>query len=244
MVSNRPDRIAGAPLGILLGSGLGAVSGRFEQEAALPFADIPGLDGAGVAGHDGEIRRCRVQGEPCLFICGRTHTYEGRADDIRHLIEFVHRAGVRRLVVTSAAGSLVKSIYPGELVLIEDIVDVQSRLPTGYERAGGPLSVNGASGAGRPDPHTTDRKRSGAAHRVLAGRMHLDPELNRRLWLAGSLARVALGRGTAAVCAGPVYETPAEIGMLRHSGASVVTMSGAPEVTAANTLGIRPAMIA
>jgi inosine/guanosine/xanthosine phosphorylase family protein len=231
--------VAGASLAVLLGSGLSGVSDPFATRAVLPFAEIPRLAAAGVAGHDGELRRCVVAAKPCLFIHGRKHFYEGAVDDMPRLVEFVHDLGVRRLILTSAAGSLTKSICPGELVLVDDILDVQFRPPARHRPP--------AHRPGESPPLTRLRspyETSRTGRPGMVGRMDLDPDLNRRLWVAGARSRIALVRGSVATCAGPIYETPAEIGMLQQTGASLVTMSGAPEVAAANGLGIRVAMIA
>jgi purine nucleoside phosphorylase len=162
-----------------------------------------------------------------LFICGRKHFYEGNAGDIVRLIEFVHELGVRRLVVTSAAGSLVKSIQPGELVLVDDVLDFQFQPPSGAA-IGTHVRLKGHP-AGRPGEK---------------GRLSLDPVMRRQLGSAATRASVAFGRGSVVTCAGPVYETASEIRAFQRTGSSLVTMSGAPEVKVANALGIRVAMIA
>lgn len=214
----------GAPLAVLLGSGLDAVTEGFEVEDSIPFDRIDGLSAPAVAGHRGTLDRCVAAGRPCLFIRGRRHFYEGAAVDVANLVRYLARIGVRRLVLTSAAGSLARSVSPGELVLVSDIIDTQARRPHGGAETGG-------TGA--------------APERIaLAKRLSFDATLTRDLWTAASRAKVGLGRGAAAVCAGPVYETPSEVRALQETGAVVVTMSGAPEIETANQLGIAVAMIA
>ncbi len=211
----------GAALGVLLGSGLHTVVEGLPAQAVLPFERIEGLGAPTVPGHAGELRRCDVAGRSCLFVCGRRHFYEGGVEPIHVLTRFLHRSGLRRLLVTSAAGSLVKTIIPGELVAVTDVVDAQFRPPA----ANGALS----GGSGRP-----------AGPRRLA----LDVATSRDVWVAASRARVGLSRGSAVASAGPLYETPAEVRAFQETGASVVTMSGAPEIDIANALGIRLAMVA
>jgi inosine/guanosine/xanthosine phosphorylase family protein len=180
---------------------------------------------ASVAGHAGELRQCLVSDRPCLFICGRKHFYEGHADEIRSLMRFLHGAGLRQLVLTSAAGSLLRSVVPGELVLVTDVLDTQCRSPSSDDaRKDRPVVLGG-----RPS---------------FPRRPAIDETMSRVLWKAASDVRVGIGRGAAVTCAGPVYETPAEVRALQETGASVVTMSGAPEIEAANAMGIRVAMIA
>jgi len=213
--------LQGTVLGVLLGSGLHAVAEGLPTGAVVAFDQIEGLGAPTVRGHRGEVRQCEVAGRPCIFVCGRRHFYEGGVEPVRHLVRYLHRTGLRRLIVTSAAGSLMKSVVPGELVAVSEVIDVQFRRPDADAVAG--------KGGGRP---------------VGPRRLVLDAGLSRDLWMAASRAKVSLGRGSAAACAGPLYETPAEVGALQETGASVVTMSGAPEIDIASAIGIRVAMIA
>ncbi len=208
--------------GVVLGSGLLGVSDDFPTEAVIPFEDVEGLGSPGVPGHTGEFRRCVVAGRSCVFVCGRKHYYEGGTRAIESLLNFVCRSGVRRLLLTSAAGSLVKSVCPGELILVDDVLDLQFR--------------EGAQSRDRNGVESVERPGS---KRSLA----LDATLLRDARTAAATARVRLGRGAAITCAGPVYESPAEIRAMQQTGATLVTMSGAPEIAIANALGIRVAMI-
>jgi len=219
--------LEGASLGVLLGSGLSGVSHGFPAGPTFSFDEFKGLSATDVMGHEGALQRCVVAGRPCIFVRGRRHYYEGVTDEIRSLIDLLHDLGVRTLLLTSAAGSLVKTVCPGELVLVEDLLDVQFR-PVRLMPSAGPTS-RVPSSIGRPE-----------RRRPLA----LDASCSHRVWAAASKANVALGRATAATCAGPAYETPAEILALQQAGVTLVTMSGAPEVEIANTLGIRVAMVA
>ncbi len=210
----------GAPLGVLLGSGLDAAVEGLHTDAVLPFGRIEGLSAPTVPGHRGELRRCLVGRHPCVFVCGRKHYYEGSRNDVAALVGFLHSIGVRRLILTSAAGSLVKSISPGELILAVDVIDAQFRRPGGTRRR--------------------DSADAGAG----GGRFALDPVLSRGIWAAAARAKVGLGRGSVLTVAGPMFETPAEIRAFQETGASVVTMSGAPEIEEAGGLGMSVAMIA
>lgn len=219
----RTDRgsLSGAAVGVLLGSGLGAVSDEFSLEASVPFADIPGLTGGTVAGHRCAVSLAAVGARKCLLIEGRKHHYEGDDDQVRTLVAFVVQAGVRELVVTCASGSLDPALPPGQLVLVSDIIDLQMRRP------------------GYPPQVATQSRRSPR----IRGGLHLDPRVGARLEDAARTAGVSLGRGVMACNAGPAYETPAEIEALRRLGASVVTMSGAPEIGHSRELGIAVACV-
>jgi xanthosine phosphorylase len=216
--------LQGAPLAVLLGSGLDTVAEGFAAVASIPFEEIKGLSAPSVPGHRGTLDRCVAEGHACVFIRGRRHFYEGAAADIGVLLGHLKTTGVQRLILTSAAGSLSRSVFPGELVLVSDVIDGQSRRPAVSQRS-----------SGTP---------SGAERTAVSNRLALDPVMARELWAAASRARVGLGRGAAVVCAGPVYETPSEVRVFQKTGALVVTMSGAPEIEAANRLDIPVAMIA
>ena len=212
----------GIETAVVLGSGLLGVIDGFPIEATYPFDRVDGVGRPDVPGHAGEFRRCRVSDRACLFVCGRKHFYEGGADAIVSLLGFVRSAGVRRLLLTSAAGSLVKTIRPEELVLVDDVLDFQFR---------GPLSVvGGSNGAAAP----VERP---------AGARSLDPGLLSGIAVSAAETGVRLERGAAVTCAGPMYESPAEIRALQQTGASLVTMSGAPEIALAGAMGIPTAMI-
>jgi purine-nucleoside phosphorylase len=202
----------------MLGSGLGEVAAGYETMAAVAFDAVPGLSRTEVPGHAGEIRLCHVGPTPCLFIRGRKHLYEGRTGEITSLVSYIASAGVEELVVMSAAGSLLSTLRPGEFVLVQRILDVQHRRPAPASRA---------PGFSRPGSRP----------------LELDPALSERLERAAMACGVALVRGTLASCAGPTFETPAEVYALQQAGAAVASMSAAPEVATAASLGIRVACL-
>ena len=213
-----------AETGVLLGSGLSSVGDPFDVEHRLRFDEIPGVGETNVAGHPGEVRTVRIGGQPCRFILGRRHYYEGDENPMGRLIEHLHAAGVRRLVVTSAAGSLDTSAPPGELALVDAILDLQFR----SQRTPVDLAP--------PVPADTSR--------VEPANLRFADGLRERICRAARVTGVRLNRGTLASLPGPAYETPSEIRALKSIGASLVSMSGAPETVAANALGMQVAMIA
>lgn len=219
MKDNRSRDSSDARLAVVLGSGLGGVSDGFATETVVAFEDIAGLGASGVEGQAGEIRRARVGEETCLFVCGRKHVYEDAGREIEHLVGYLARTGIERLLLTSAAGSLRGAHPPGRLVLVDDVIDLQFRapLPAGDGRAGRP-----------------------AQRRVLS----LDSRMGASLRRCAREAAVPLARGVIACLPGPAYETRAEIHSLDRLGVDLVTMSGAPEIAIASGFGIRVAMIA
>lgn len=212
-------------LAVMLGSGLGRVSDAYHATADVSFEEIPGVTRPEVVGHRGGLKRCAIGRRACLFVEGRRHHYEGKARELYHLIAFVKSRGVDKLLLTSAAGSIDPALPPGQLVLIEQIVDLQHRSP--------------ASGVSEPRPAAV------AARPEVAGpRLELDGVMNDMLRRSAAVAGISLATATMATCSGPAYETPAEVRALQQTGASVVSMSGAPEIAAANSLGIQVASVA
>lgn len=216
----RPGGDAG--FAVILGSGLSGAADSFRCDERLPFADIPGVGAPGVPGHPGEIRRCRCGGRRLLLVCGRRHHYEGAGAAARVLVDTLAARGAARLLVTSAAGSLDPALRPGELVLLDGLIDLQFRPPAAAPKGlvGGPR--------GRAAPSS----------------LALCPVLGREIAAAGRSAGVTLRRAVAASTAGPLYETPAEVEALQRAGAELATMSAAPEVEAGNHRGLKVAVLA
>lgn len=206
-------------LAVIAGSGMGALADLLPAAGAVPFDALEGVGACTVHGHAGEIREGAIAGRECLLVLGRRHVYEGEPARVDHLVAHLGRRGAGALLVTSAAGALHRGLHPGEVVVVRDLVDRQNR-DLLARRAGGR----------RAAPAPT--------------RMVLDPALTRAVERAATAARVAWHRGTLVCGSGPPYETVAEVGALQHAGGDVATMSAAPEVAAANRLGLPVAAVA
>ncbi|NIM20402.1 MAG: hypothetical protein GTO51_09245 [Candidatus Latescibacteria bacterium] len=226
--SDPKSELGGADLTVLLGSGLGGACERFPVVRSLEFEQIPGLTPPSVSGHRGEFRLCSINDRRCLFIVGRKHYYERADKEIRAMVRFAAALGTGELVLTSAAGSVDSRLSPGELVVVEDIMDFQDR---DYRL------TRPAEPAGRSS--VVPRPLRGGNSPLLC----LDPSLRSRIEKAAIKAGIALKRGVLACVSGPAYETPAEVRALQEIGASLVTMSAAPEVFFANQAGLRVAAL-
>src|SRR4051794_27573497 len=100
-------------LAVVLGSGLGAVPHRFEELAAVSFADVPGLATPSVQGHSGKISCGLSAGTPILVFRGRLHYYEGHSwDGVAGPIRLAAELGVKTLLLTNAAGGIHESLWP------------------------------------------------------------------------------------------------------------------------------------
>jgi len=205
-------------LGIVAGSGLGALAGLVEDAVRIPYATIPHALSPTVTGHAGELVLGRLAGLPVAVLSGRVHGYEGHSTDaVVFNVRLVARLGARRFLVTNAAGGVDPWLAPGSLCRIVDHLNL-----TGQNPLIGPNLA--ALGPRFPDMSTA-----------------YGPELGLLLERAAALAGVALHAGVYAGLPGPSYETPAEIRMLRTLGASLVGMSTVHEVIALAHMGCQVA---
>ena len=195
-------------VGIILGSGLGEFVDRIEGRI-VPYSKIRDYPVPTVEGHRG---LCKL-GRDVVVMAGRFHYYEGwEMDDVVLPVFLLARMGIRRLVVTNAAGAVNTSYKPGELVLISDHLNLIGRSPL--------IGPN----AEELGPRFPDMSQA------------YSPEL--RAMAKGCLGEEDLKEGVYAALSGPAYETPAEIRMLSRLGADMVGMSTVPEVLAARYAGI------
>lgn len=199
---------------IVLGSGLGAVAEAFGIECEVPYDQVPGLSASTVPGHAGRFVLGRQNGSPILLAQGRRHLYEGlSAHEVTASIRFMHEIGVRRVVLTNAAGAIHDSFHVGGLMLITDHLNLQGTTPL----LGG--------------PHFHDMSEVYSL------------TLRERMLTAARRLLLTLHQGVYVALLGPQYETPAEIRMLRTLGADAVGMSTVPEAIQARALGMEVAGI-
>ncbi len=210
-------RIAVEPrVGIVLGSGLGGFADSLDDLVKLPYRDLPHMPASDVVGHAGNLCFGGVGGTPVVCMQGRVHLYEGHpVDKVVQGVRTMARLGVRRVLLTNAAGGLDPSWAAGDLMVVTDHLNL-----TGVSPIVGP----GDDNLGPRFPDMT------AAY---------DVELRAWLHAAGRDAGVPLREGIYAALLGPQYETPAEIRMIRMLGANAVGMSTVPEVIALRHMGVR-----
>ncbi|GMV07502.1 MAG: purine nucleoside phosphorylase [Gemmatimonadota bacterium] len=205
----RPD------VALVLGSGLGPLVDRVEGGVEVGFAELPGFPPAGVAGHAGRWVAGTLGGARVLVQAGRYHVYEGHPPEVvAGPVRLVAALEVGTLVLTNAAGGVDPALEPGDLVLVEDHLNLMFRNPLI-----GPVVAGETRFPDMTRPY--DQGLLEAAEGVAA-------ELG-----------IPVRRGVYAGLTGPAYETAAEIRMLRTLGAHVVGMSTVPEVMVARALGLR-----
>jgi purine-nucleoside phosphorylase len=111
---------------VVLGSGLGSVPHRFDEAAAVPFGDVPGLVAPAVHGHAGRVSVGRCGGCPLVVFRGRPHFYEGHPwDRVAAPVRAAAGWGVRVLLLTNAAGGIHDSLGPGDLMVLRDQLYLQ-----------------------------------------------------------------------------------------------------------------------
>lgn len=203
-------------VGLVLGSGLGAFADTLAERVAIPFAEVPFMPQARVAGHAGNLCFGRAGDVPVVCMQGRVHLYEGHPiETVVHGVRTMARLGVRTVLLTNAAGGLVPSWAAGDLMVLTDHLNLMGTSPL--------VGLNdGALGPRFPDMTSA-----------------YDPELRALAQDAAREAGIALREGVYAGLLGPSYETPAEIRMLRVFGAHAVGMSTVHEAIALRHMGVR-----
>lgn len=194
-----------------LGSGLGSLAEDVEDPVEIPFADV-GLPDTTVPGHAGRFVAGVIEGTQVLVQQGRVHLYEGLG--VEKVVAAVRAAaaiGVDTYVVTNAAGGVADTFDPGDLMVITDHIN---------------LSGHNAL-AGIVPPVFLDQSNA------------YDAELRASFEAVAKQGGVSLQRGVYVGLAGPTYETPAEVAMIRTLGGHAVGMSTVNEVIAANAAGLR-----
>jgi purine-nucleoside phosphorylase len=197
-------------VGLVLGSGLAALADLCTGGVSIPFGDLPHLGRPSVQGHPGRLVLGSLAGVPVALLQGRLHAYEGVSPaEVAFPVRLLCWLGIRALVLTNASGAIRAGLQVGDLLLITDHLNLSGQNPlTGpNDEAVGPRF---------PDLSLAYTPRLRAALQATAQRLG-----------------IPLQEGVYAMMAGPSYETPAEIRMLRGMGADCVGMSTVPEVIAA-----------
>jgi purine-nucleoside phosphorylase len=198
---------------MILGSGLGELADEIDSAVMVPFAHIPNFPISTVKGHAGQLVLGNLQATPVVAMRGRVHYYEGYTlRDITFPVRVMRRLGAEILIVTNAAGGLNESFQTGDLMLLNDHLNI--------------MGMAGHSPLVGPDE-------AELGERFLDMLSAYDAELRA---LAHTTARqhgFELREGIYAMVGGPAYETMAEIRFFQRTGADAVGMSTIPEVIVA-----------
>jgi purine-nucleoside phosphorylase len=208
-------------IGIVLGSGLGAVADAVTEPVVMPYSQIPHFPQSTVEGHSGRIVAGCVGGVSVLVMQGRVHYYEGYSPlEVTFPMRVLGALGLQAVILTNAAGGIQEGYRVGQLVVLSDHINLM-----GWNPLVGP---NESRFAARP----------GAGLRFFDMTEAYSKPLRALAQEAAKEEDFALAEGVYLAVSGPSYETPAEIRAFRALGASLVGMSTVPETIVARHMGI------
>ncbi len=201
---------------IVLGSGFGGFAENLEERIEIPYREIPEFPISTAAGHAGQFVFGKYRGKYIIVMQGRVHYYEGySAQQVAMPVWALYEAGVRRIILTNAAGGVNTSYETGDLVLIRDHINMTGASPL--------------RGVKLPELDLPDFVDMSYAY---------TPRLLELAEEVGYGLGLNFQEGVYACMSGPQYETPAEVRMLRRYGADLVGMSTVFEVIAAVSCGM------
>ncbi len=208
---------SGVPrVGVVLGTGLGGLAEEIDAEAMIPYPEIPSFPRSTVESHRGQLVCGTLAGQTVVAMEGRFHLYEGyTAAQVTFPIRVMKELGCRYLIVSNAAGGLNPFFAKGDLVVIEDHINL--------------LNLNPLIGPNddRLGPRFPDLIEP------------YDRTLQNLALRAALEENIVAHRGVYVAVTGPNLETRAEYRFLRSIGADVVGMSTVPEVLVAVHAGLR-----
>ena len=200
-------------IGIVLGSGLGRMVEEITDPKVAHYHNIPNFPLATVEFHSGKLLYGLLGSKKAVVMQGRFHYYEGYdLTEVTYPIRVMHQLGIKKLLISNAAGALNPRFKKGELMLIDDHINLQGDSPLAFKN----VSEFGERFADMSRPY--------------------DPAMSEKLAGIAREHGIGLQRGVYAAMTGPQLETRAEYRMLRILGADAVGMSTVPEVIVANHL--------
>ncbi|MBU0479476.1 MAG: purine-nucleoside phosphorylase [Proteobacteria bacterium] len=196
---------------IVLGTGLGSITGMIEEAQIIPYEDIPGFPGSTVVGHAGNLVCGKMVGVPVVALQGRHHYYEGYSTrELTIPIRVLSLLGIKNLVITNAAGGLRDDLCPGSIMVVKDHINLIGD---------NPLRGPNVDGWGERFPDMSKAYDEKLAKRCLDA--------------AAELGMKNTCTGIYCAVPGPSLETPAETRYLKTLGVDAVGMSTVPEVIVA-----------
>jgi purine-nucleoside phosphorylase len=203
-------------VGIVMGTGLGALAHEMEVETSLPYEELPHFPLSTVETHPGRLLLGHLDGTPVVAMQGRFHRYEGYSlQEVTFPIRVMRMLGAQVLVVSGISGGMNPLWKAGELVLLDDHINLLGDNPL----VGDNLDELGPRFPDMSEPY--------------------DRSLQAMAEAAAQEAGLRLNRGVYAALTGPNPETRAEYRMLQGIGADIVGMSTVPEVIVARQMDMR-----
>ena len=200
-------------IGIVLGTGLGKMVDEITDAIEAHYNHIPYFPLATVEFHSGKLIYGTIAGKKVVVMQGRFHLYEGYDFlDVTYPIRIMHQLGIQKLFISNAAGAINLSFKKGDIMLIEDHINLQGGSPLAFKN----VSEFGDRFVDMSEPY--------------------DPEMRSSIEEIAHREGISLQKGVYASVVGPQLETKAEYRMLKIIGADAVGMSTVPEVIVANHL--------
>ena len=206
----------GARVGVILGTGLGALADEVDVREAVPYADVPHVPAPTVETHSGRFLAGQLRGVEVLAMQGRFHLYEGYSPwQVTLPVRVMAALGVETLLISNAAGGMNPLFRRGDLMLVTDHIHLQGSNPL----TGANVDAWGPRFPDMSEPYDRALREAAAQAALERG--------------------IRLQEGVYVSVVGPNLETRAEYRFLRQAGADVVGMSTTPEVIVARHHGMR-----
>ena len=203
-------------IALVLGSGLGDYADKVKIIAEIPYSEIKGFPVSTVAGHDGTLIFCEIEGKKVAVMNGRVHYYEGyNIHEVVLPLRVIHLLGAKTVVLTNAVGAINADFNVGDFVLNEDYIS--SFVPS-------PLVGENIDKLGDRFVDMTNA---------------FDKDLITIVEGVAKQNNIPIHKGVMVQVTGPQYESPTEIKMYRSLGADTVGMSTVVETIAARHMGMR-----
>ncbi|MEB8327830.1 purine-nucleoside phosphorylase [Flavobacteriaceae bacterium KMM 6897] len=200
-------------LGIVLGTGLGKLVAEIENPIEAHYNHIPFFPLATVEFHTGKLIYGTIEGKKVVVMQGRFHMYEGYdLVDVTYPIRVMHQLGIKNLFISNAAGAVNLNFKKGDIMLIEDHINLQGGSPLAFKN----VAEFGDRFVDMSEPY--------------------DLTMRKKVEAIAIRENISLKKGVYASVVGPQLETKAEYRMIKLIGADAVGMSTVPEVIAANHL--------
>lgn len=207
-------------VGIILGTGLGQLISQIHVIKEVSYNHIPNFPTATVEFHKGKLIYGTLSGKRVVVMQGRFHVYEGYSlQDVTYPVRIMEKLGIKTLLVSNAAGAINLDFKKGELMLIDDHINLQGSSPLAFKG----VELLGERFTDMSAPYDPD---------IIASFEAIAKQLD-----------ITLHKGVYASVVGPQLETRAEYRMLKTMGADAVGMSTVPEIIVANHLNLSAAAV-
>lgn len=207
-------------IGIILGTGLGQLINEINILKEASYNHIPNFPTATVEFHKGKLIYGILEGKKVIVMQGRFHFYEGYSlQDVTYPVRIMEKLGIKTLLISNAAGAINLNFKKGDLMLIEDHINLQGNSP---------LAFKGVEHLGE---------------RFVDMSAPYDAEINSKFKNIAKANNITLNEGVYVSVVGPQLETRAEYRMLKIMGADAVGMSTVPEIIVANHLKLKVAAV-